>query len=315
MTRFPRHVFARSPIQRFIDRLIGMGLPMDWAEMGAITTYDGIINARGTGKAFDRTVSKLSITTVTAAYSSLFQAGGVPGPGTYTPIPGGAALDRSSAGAWSIGLANPTSPDKKYLITLGYTHSSTINMLILIDLLVAAGGISANTTASQTINSVALTRYTDGAGVMMTFDVTTALGSTVSNLTVTSYTNQAGTTGRTTPAVPMTTSAIVARLQPVALGPFMEMQAGDFGIRSVQTLAFSAAMGAGVVALNLYFPLAFVPGVAANIYMERGSTVSVDGLTELVTTAGGVLGCLTAYILAGATSSGVGTYFMRTCDG
>jgi len=315
MTHFPAHVFPRSPIQRLIERFIGHKLPLEWAERGAITTYDGIINARGGGKGFDVSLSKASITTVATAYSTLFRAGGFPVAGTYTNIPGGAEHTRASTGAWSFGLVNPTSPDKKYLLSLGYAHGSTVNMIVLVDLLVAAGNINANVTGNQTINSVALTRYTNGNGVMMTFDVTTALGATASNLTVNSYTDQGGTAAQTTPAVAMTTSAIANRLQPTALGPFMELASGDFGVRSVETLAFSSAMGAGVVALNLYFPLAFVPGVASNIYVERDSTVQIDGITELVLTAGGVLGCLTAYCFANGTSSGTGTYFLRTCDG
>lgn len=309
------HVFQASPVQRCMEALLGRGLPMEWAERGAITTYDGIIAARAGGRAQDVTVSKLSITTVANAYSSLFRADGLPTIGTYTNIPGGAAHSRASVGAWSFGLTNPTSPNRKYLLTLGLAHSQAVNMIILVDLLVAAGNIDANVATAQTINSVALPRYTSGAGVLMTFEVTAALGVTAANLTAT-YTNQAGAGSRSTGAQAMTTSAIVQRLQPTVLGPYMPLQASDFGVQSVQTVQLSAAMGAGgVLALNLYFPLAFLPGVGANLYMERPSTVQIDGLTELVTDATGVLGCLTAYVLANSASPGVGTYFLRTCEG
>jgi hypothetical protein len=308
ITRRVPFVYPRTPIRRLVEIL--------HSERGAITTYDEIINARTGGKGEDVAVSKASITTVDATYASLFRAAGAPaGVGTYTNIPGGAAPDRTNVGAWSLGLTSPISPDKKYLLTLGLTHASAVNMIILLDLLVAAGNIDANVATNQTINSTALTRYTGGAGVLMAFEVTTQLGATPANLNVNSYTNQAGATARATGAVAMTASAIVQRLQPVALGPFMQLQAGDYGVRSVETLVLSAGMGAGVLALNLYMPLAFIPGVPGNVYFERDSTIQVDGITELVSTAGGVLGCLTAYVLANGSSTGIGTYFMRTVAG
>jgi len=298
------NVFQRTIVRRLVE-LIGN-------EVGAITAYDGIINARGGGLSQDISLSKTSITTVANAYSSLFRASGSPpNVGTYTNIPGGAVMINTNVGAWSLGLSNPGGSNKKYLITLGFTHAATVNMIILHDLLVAAGNIGIST-SPVTINSAALTRYTTGAGVLMTFEITTALSATASNITVT-YTNQAGTGSRSTGAIPITTSAIVYRLQPVELGPYMRLQTGDYGVRSVESIVASAN-NTGILALNLYYPLAFIPGVAANLYIERDSTIQVDGIAE-ITTAAGVLGCLSAYVLANTTSTGVGTYFMRTCEG
>jgi len=114
----------------------------------------------------------------------------------------------------------------------------------------------------------------------------------------------------------MTASAIVQRLQPAALGPFMELQAGDSGVRSVETLIFSAAMGGtGKVALNLYFPLGFIPGLSAGVWVERDSTIQIDGIAELVQTAGGVIGCLNAFIQPNGASSGVMNWSLRSCEG
>jgi len=284
------------------------------SERGAITTYDGIINARANGKADDVTIGKVSITTVASVWSSLFRAGGLPDVGTYTNIPGGAAPDRSNVGAWSLGLSNPTGGDKKFLLTFGFSAASQINWLILVDLLVAAGNISCNSSGSPyPINSTALTRSTTGAGVLMTFEVTTALSATADNITVSKYTNQSGTANQTTAAIALTTSAVVQRLLPIALGPFVQLATGDYGVRSVEQVTMSAG-NTGVLALNLYFPLMFVPGVGANAFAKKDSTVEFDSLTELVQ-ASGVLGCLTAYVLSNTTSSGIFTGFMRTCAG
>jgi hypothetical protein len=108
---------------------------------------------------------------------------------------------------------------------------------------------------------------------------------------------------------------IVQRLLPVALGPFIGLQTGDYGVVSVENVKLSAAMSAGIFALNLYFPLMFVPGIGANFFAEKESTVEFDSLTELIQTSGNVLGCINAYILPGASSSGVFIGFMRTCAG
>ncbi|HEV8639650.1 MAG TPA: hypothetical protein VGV13_00950 [Methylomirabilota bacterium] len=303
ITRRIPGVFEQSPMRRVMDALLD--------ERGLITSQDGINAARGSGLSQDVALSKATITTVANTYSSLYRAGGLPVAGTFTNIPGGAAHNKNSTGAWSFGLSNPVSPNRKYLVRLGFTHAQIVNQIILVDLLVAAGNIDTNISTTQAISSVPLTRYASGAGVLMTFEVTTALGATASTLTVTKYTNQAGMTLRATPAVAMTTSAIVQRLQPAALGPFMELQAGDYGVRSVEDVQLSAAMLAGVIALNLYFPLAFIPGIAANVAIRE----PFDDLRELITETGQVVGCLTGYVFANTTTTGLGTYSLRTVEG
>lgn len=286
---------------------------------GAITNYDGIINGRANGKGDDDTFYAASITSVATQWHSIINAATKFPAGTFAPaaIPGGTAVSRATTGALSAGLSNPTGADLKYLLTVGFTSSVTLNMIILADILVAASSINANVNTSQTVNTTALTRYTGtaSAGNLLTFEVTTALGATASNLTVTSYTNSAGTGSRASSATAMTTSAIVGRLQPVLLGPYMNLQAGDIGVQSVQNVQFSAAMGAGVLNLYIYRPLHFLPGVGANVYVERDSTVQIDGLTELVVGTDSQLGFLTFFVFPNTTSTGNVTAFLRTVSG
>lgn len=315
-------VYPRSPVRKLIEKLGGDERAairvfdnLYRVEGGAIATYDGIIAARGGGKAFDIVISKASITTVANAYSSIIRATGVPGAYSYQAIPGGEAPDRSKAGAWSTGLADPGGSDLKYLLTVGFTAAQQLNMIILIDLLVAAGSILATVNTAQTVNSTALTRYVSGAGVLMTFEVTTQLSNTAHTMTVNKYTGNVNGANQTTGAQTGTAAAIVDRLVPVGLGPFMQLAAGDYGVLSVEEYTNSVALAAGVFGLNLYFPLAFIPGLAANAYVERDSTVQIDGLAELVQTAGGVLGFLGAYVLPNTTSTGINSWFLRTCDG
>jgi hypothetical protein len=282
---------------------------------GAVSGYDGIISGRAAGKGQEAVVMKPFITTVANAWSSIMGAVGLPVALVYTALPNGAVMTNVTVGALSQGLTNPTGTDKKYLLTWGYSSATQINMACLVDLLVAVGAIPTNTvTTAQTINSVALTRQTSGTGVMVVFEITTALGVTASNMTVT-YTNQSGTAARSTGAIALTPSGIVGRLQPIAtVQPFMPLQSGDFGVRSVETFTVSALMGAGQMALHLALPLHFVPGIAANAYVERDSTTQIDGITELQN-ASLVLGCLAMYVLPNTTSAGPLVCFFRTVAG
>jgi hypothetical protein len=299
------NVYERTPIARLEEAILDSG--------GAITTYDGIINAIGNGNQYSLLWSKLSATTVANAWSSLFRsAGGIPAAGTYVAIPGGAAPDETNVGALSLGLPNTSSNDA-YLISFGAVAAQQINMYLLADLCVAAGSISTNINTSQTVNSTALTRYTSGAGVYMSYEVTTALGATASNLTVT-YTNSGGTGSRSSGAQAMTTSAIVQRMQPVASGIVCPLQSGDSGVQSVQSVILSTAMGAGVVALNLYRPLLYMPGITANVFGLVNATTAISAMLQ-IQAASNVLGCLVLYCLPNTTSTGVVTIAMSAVYG
>jgi hypothetical protein len=283
----------------------------------AITTYDGIINTRANGKANDNVMAKASVTSVAQAFTTLFRATGNPAAGTYSNIPGGAVHTRASVGAWA-GLRNPGGSDLKYLLTIGYGSTQAIDWGILVDLLVAAANILATISTAQTVNTTAQTRQygsTLGAGVNMTFEVTTALSATAHNMTVNSYTDQDGNTAATTGAIAGVSGAIAQRLVPVSLGPFMDLAAGDFGVRSVEQYTNSVALAAGIFALNLVFPLAYIPGIGSNLYIERDSTVQIDGLQQLVEDGGGVIGCLTWFLQTNSTATGIFRAFARTCEG
>lgn len=282
-------------------------------ERGTVASYDNIISAR-VSKTYDIKTIKSSITTTANVWHSMFRAGGIPTAGAYTNIPTGTAPTKSTTGALSFGLTNPTAPDKQYLLTVGCMSTQQLNMVEIVDLLGEAGNISATSTGSQTISLTALTRYTSGAGVWITCPVTTALGTTASNLTIT-YTNQAGTGSRSTGAQAMTTSAIAERLMPAGLGNMMQLASGDYGVQTIASAVFSASMLAGVIAVNLYKSLCWFPALPANMYAERDSSIQIDGLTELVQTSGNVLGCYVAYIIPNGATSGNMTVTMRTAQG
>lgn len=297
------HVFERSRTQRILDKLGG--------EDGAITTYDGIVNARAAGNMSDFVASKASYTTVANVWSTPYRSAGLPAAGSYASTPG-AVKDRTDAGALSLGLATPGS-GTDYLLSFGCVAAQQLNMIMVVDMLVAVGNIVATSLVAQTVSSAALTRYTTGAGVNATMEVTTQLGATPANHTM-SYTNQAGTAAQTSTSNAMTVSAIIQRLQTATIGPQIQLASGDFGVQAVSTSTLSASMAAGAYAMILYKPLLFLPGLVANLYGERPTSSMIDGLVQLPT-ASSQIGCLVPLFYTNTTSSGVATMTLRTCYG
>lgn len=137
---------------------------------------------------------------------------------------------------------------------------STYGGLILIDRLSHQGGLSATVSTTQTTNlpTAALTRYTDGVGVMAAFEIYSNIGSTETTIFAT-YTNEAGTGSRTSELQSwggLTLNAGVGAFLPIAL------QSGDMGVRSVESVKLAATTGtAGNFGITLFRPIALISTV------------------------------------------------------
>jgi hypothetical protein len=89
------------------------------------------------------------------------------------------------------------------------------------------------------------------------------------------YTNQAGTTNRQLGGtIVNTASDVIAHLPHSGVvagkyGPSLPLQAGDYGIRSVQSFQFSGAQASGGVNLVLYKDIASIPITTAYVAAER----------------------------------------------
>ncbi len=112
----------------------------------------------------------------------------------------------------------------------GTLGSISPGVWLLCDRLSHQGGLSAVTTGAQTTNlpTAALTRYTDGEGVMLGLTVYTQIGATGTTITA-SYTNQAGTAGQTTPAVVFGGTGFREAGRMILL----PLASGDTGVRAV----------------------------------------------------------------------------------
>lgn len=153
-----------------------------------------------------------------------------------------------------------------------------------------------------------LPRYTDGAGVQAFHVPSTVMGAGTPNFSFGSsgYTNSAGTTGRAIPASPalpaLTTAAPVGMLDASGTGagkygPFLPLQSGDSGIRSIQSLQYSATRTSGVGNVVLCKPLLTLPLTTIGVAAERDLLNQIPSLPRIYDGA-----CLHWMIYAGAAT-------------
>lgn len=228
----------------------------------AITTLDGAIAGMKSPIPFCK--NGIAMEGVGQWYSP-FYAAGFPG-AAVAPSPGmgGAALT-SYAGQIPI----PAASGNTHLARL-WVQASSPGTLLLCDRLWHQSGIAVTTTTGQTVNSVTWPARdqngsTNGVGVMVGLEVSTATTNAAANSTMTiTYTNDAGTgsrTGTVGAAIPM---AFPATATVGTFVPFV-LAAGDTGVRSVQTVTLAVSLGAGAVHLVAYRILAQVTVASANI--------------------------------------------------
>lgn len=134
-------------------------------------------------------------------------------------------------------------------------------------------------TGTHTINTL-LPRYTNGAGVQAAFinPAATALGSATPNLSL-GYTNSVATASRATPAVLPIGKALASNSLIIysgnaggKYGPAMPLQAGDAGIRSIETIQNSTSYVSGTYTVILYRPIISLPLTTLGVAAERDCT-------------------------------------------
>ena len=133
--------------------------------------------------------------------------------------------------------------------------------IILCDYLLYYPSIEDGNTDPQTMdNTLTLPRYTDGVGVqMMAVTISSRTGGQSFSV---NYTNSDGVAGRVTPAVVQNTAAAPGSITTSATatantsgGPFIPLQDGDRGVRSVESVTMNGA-DTGFFAIVLVKPIA-----------------------------------------------------------
>lgn len=155
------------------------------------------------------------------------------------------------------------SPMTKYLRRLAVFNPVVTALpmpMILCDYLLYYPSIDDSELEPQVLdNTNTLPRYTDGVGVQM---MAVSLASRTGGATVTvSYTNSDGVSGRTATFVQGTSAAIGAILggdttNDSTNNPFIGLQGGDSGVRSVESVTMGGVGDVGFFAIVLVKPLA-----------------------------------------------------------
>lgn len=147
--------------------------------------------------------------------------------------------------------------------------------MILCDYLLYYPFVDEGVTDPQALtNSVGLPRYTDGQGVqVMAVSVAGRTGGQTFQIT---YTNQSNVSGRTSVVVLQNSAAangsIVTTQTAVngSAGPFLPLQAGDTGVRSIQSVQMISGSDVGLFALVLVKPLltTLIRGIDAPVEVD-----------------------------------------------
>jgi hypothetical protein len=185
-------------------------------------------------------VTALGATGVAGRWYEWYTASGIPAAGTLTGTAGTATLIKNSVQG-GIDIGANVSPDTRHIMTAqAFTPASTLvpAVAVLCDFLEYWPSMVVTGTPT-TPGTLALSRYTDGIGVMAMVAVQTALGAAAPALTLTTtFDDASSSTGvLTAPGA----SAPIATLFANNGAPFMPLPAGKKGIKAIT--AYSIASG------------------------------------------------------------------------
>jgi hypothetical protein len=325
ITRDIPYVYSYSPFARLREKLGKWGRDFHRNEVGAITTYDGIINARANGKARDMAFQKASITTLAGFWYDTWVATGSGGAGTFlnTTAPTDAAVDAATTGTLFGGTPfNPSGTDKSYLLTLGLTVASGHFMGLLIDRHIQGGNYRLSVDPAETTATPdTVTRDYGGgagAGAQMIATVTTARATPGAGTWTINYLDQGGAASSSAanalPATPDPVNRLIAHVS--VSSPFIQLDTADWGVKQITSSDRAAALDTtGGTAISIVQPLVWIPLLnTANIYIERDLPSDLTGLLELANVSLAT-GGLSFLLFANAATMGSLSGFARTCQG
>lgn len=233
----------------------------------------------------------------------------------FTPY----SAETVQGGIWPGALTGGTA--SKHLATMsGQTAGATTVpiTLQLVDLLGCYARVDANTASAVTFaNTLTLPRRTNGAGVRAYSVVApTTLGANAHNF-VANYTNQAGTEGRSFPQTAAgTVSAVNSHISHSGtaannIGPFLPLQSGDTGLRSIQSWQQTTAGGTANTFQNivLAYPIMELQLTTQFLLSERDLFNQFPTLPEIQESAATSGACLAWLMYAGAATPANTNFF------
>jgi hypothetical protein len=208
----------------------------------AISSMDTLVAAMTASTAQVLTWNKTNISTEGAGtFHDLAQVAGFPG-AMLTPDDagsGGSSLTSASTGA--LPFTAPSGGSTLYLLNFSAT-STQPGSIYMTDRLWACRGLATGSGATTTVTGMSnITRYDGGVGAEIWYWCISAPSAGGSGSMTVSYTNTAGVSGRTA------TITLGAGSPPPSTGQCYpaSLQAGDLGVRSIQSVTNSATSFTG----------------------------------------------------------------------
>jgi hypothetical protein len=296
--------------------------------MGAISNYDGIVSARGSGALQD---VWMQMTTNLAAVSTAWMD--LMSYASWTPMTApsvvayqngagtaGAVTDAASNGSW---LTNPAGSNKKYVVSIGLTVTNVqgFALAMLYDCLWAGSySLTSNTTLAPN-TPIGVTRWANttpgnvdyAGGNMMQCVLTATLTHTGAATITTTYADQGGTGSKTTISITPATGPVLPRIISNTIHnsatvpgstPFMPLSnSGSAGVTQVtQVVIAGGTITSGAVVHKIVRPLIIMPFIAATSYIEQDTTLNIGNMVELRNVSQ-VCGCLGWNVLCGPGSN------------
>lgn len=232
-------------------------------------------NEQNTFATFRKTPSQATSANV---WFDLSMSPGMPLPNYYASSP---LVANTLLGADGLNYGGNVSPGIRHLKGLSLFIDSAIGVpciFLLCDYLLYYPFIDMGTTDPQTLtNTITLPRYTDGVGVKaILVQLFPQIGSQSFSYT---YTNSNGISGRVSPTISFNTSTSTGALITTntaavnTAGPFLPLQLGDVGIRSIDTFTMNSS-DIGSVALVLVKPLAQI------VLLEQTAVVEISYIKD-----------------------------------
>ena len=243
-------------------------------------------------------VQKANLTAEGAGtWSSLWKVAGSPVAGANPPLfTAGSGYVPTNAKTGAVPFTNPVSPEVTNLARF-VVAGATVGTVILYDRLWACSGFNTTVLTAQAVTTPGTIPARDangaalGDGVELWLEVYTAPGATTATWTI-AYINQAGDPKTATYTHP-------ANAESVGQMMFVQLAAGDTGVRSVTSLTCSASSGtAGDVGITLVRRVAEVPIQLANV--ANGIDPISGGFPQIFDNS-----CLALAVLASTTNTGL----------
>lgn len=188
-----------------------------------------------------------------ASLNTTWATSSMPSSGSYDTTLNGVALTSPVTGQ----IPFPTPAATAYLARAQFQHSVSNQLcdIMIQDRLWHNGGIDATLNTAQNITSPAwpardIAGSTNGDGVLLAVEISATMGAATPTISI-SYTNSSGTSGRTSTNIAATLSAQASNKVTE-----MSLQAGDTGVRSVQSVTLSTSWISGTMNIVAYRPLA-----------------------------------------------------------